>query len=1232
MVRMAGPWQYVVCAVLLLTTASCTEIIEEEPVYTPHLEARLPVFEERTYPGSMVATITLLYEVVTDDWDEMQVKIMEQLAYALENSRATVTVDHLDVTKSERLVWEGTCALDQLQCGDVPPGDHQKEQDPRTCNPQPPPPATGDEAQLPGVHGDLWIPNWASDAELEQLVWTTPFCVSETNTSLMIYPLPINNTYVTGYRDHQNLQLYENETEIIDLYLHVVGVIPVSWARFFNAKFQLDGEVPLPLFQPGVVDETREFTDDLNETLKIFGMRQGDSVGTDLDLIEHVPVCRQPATAARACFRVELGFYEHPELSEYKLKSIVMWNRHFFVQRASEQPYLLGTFTVKDGPWPALTWLAPREEFHGPWRVEHFPQKEWTFQEECQVDTACDPLPYAPSSRYMHSAVLYRTWNFEENAHRLLCNEVADCAEDCLTNLTCLGGVSYFNSNFYFRSEEFNQDDGGDVPVLPLENRDCPEMCCGFRRLCMRKHDVMGYEVPFDATMMLVFGGKTYLHEKDPETGKLIYHGCEHLPTPLQESWRSCNEQITNELWRYDIARAKWEFIKPAAERSPTTGEFLGFPASRFGHTAAVIEVAEGSNGMKRVYMCIYGGWSLQCTGNICNDVWKYEIAWAAQALYPKFLDVDEWDRGNQWFRMNDCPFGGRFRHVMTTTNTQEYLYVFGGKGIGKFHSELIRYRVSTDMWENLDPLGRKSLTRLMYDYNGLAQIVEVETRKYNRLVDVDCRTSVLHEGLYQHCRVCPTCGLLSGTREEEASLPMERGDATMVNFVDASEGSVDDALGLFAGYRTTWGDLVEEGAVIENPGQYYFNDLWLYETTLNRFQRHYTSGEAPSVRRGHTMIARRARTNDTQLLMFGGHYQDQQNNEMWTLDVMRDEETRTWSRMDEFVLGRQPPSMSWHSMVYTPEMDLIVIFGGLNWNASNLAGASGSDARRDEDRRCFKFAQSLPITYTPSTNSDAAWRNAEVQLVQDIYEQCLLTDFCCTMAEYYHPSISDTFALPNVLNGIQIRNITNGKLDMLAVSTVCIRDCEEKQFVPEFHPFILEGVWIFDPGVCPSNCSGHGLCDMSQCVCEPAWYGIDCSMLRCPGSICYVEPGSKEQSCIECSQHGRCVNGQCVCDPGWGYLDCSAVQCLDNCSSTPDEAHGICIEDFPVHECHCLGRWAGIKCDQELCLNGCSRRGSCINGTCFCEQNFYGDDCSLFLWDIEPGEDLARAIAEEGW
>eukprot|EP00971_Amphidinium_carterae_P318685 6334552-Amphidinium_carterae.1 len=121
--------------------------------------------------------------------------------------------------------------------------------------------------------------------------------------------------------------------------------------------------------------------------------------------------------------------------------------RHFFVQRASEQPYLLGTFTVKDGPWPALTWLAPREvSCHAQSAADSVEQRivapgvSWPVAcgalpsegmdlsgrvpgqsaLQCsavrmsrvlcaEVDTACDPLPYAPSSRYMHSAVLYRS-------------------------------------------------------------------------------------------------------------------------------------------------------------------------------------------------------------------------------------------------------------------------------------------------------------------------------------------------------------------------------------------------------------------------------------------------------------------------------------------------------------------------------------------------------------------------------------------------------------------------------------------------------------------------------------------------------------------------------------------------------------------------------------------------------------------------------------------------------
>merc|ERR1712070_1068359 len=112
------------------------------------------------------------------------------------------------------------------------------------------------------------------------------------------------------------------------------------------------------------------------------------------------------------------------------------------------------------------------------------------------------------------------------------------------------------------------------------------------------------------------------------------------------------------------------------------------------------------------------------------------------------------------------------------------------------------------------------------------------------------------------------------------------------------------------------------------------------------------------------------------------------------------------------------------------------------------------------------------------------------------------------------------------------------------------------------------EGVWILSTDECPGNCSGHGRCEFTQCICELGWYGIDCSLPRCPGSICYAQSRTKEQFCVECSAHGRCINGTCACFPGWGFDDCSTPECPVNCSTTPTEVRGVCVEDFPVHQC----------------------------------------------------------------
>ncbi|CAK9010426.1 Tenascin (TN) (Cytotactin) (GMEM) (GP 150-225) (Glioma-associated-extracellular matrix antigen) (Hexabrachion) (JI) (Myotendinous antigen) (Neuronectin) (Tenascin-C) (TN-C), partial [Durusdinium trenchii] len=95
----------------------------------------------------------------------------------------------------------------------------------------------------------------------------------------------------------------------------------------------------------------------------------------------------------------------------------------------------------------------------------------------------------------------------------------------------------------------------------------------------------------------------------------------------------------------------------------------------------------------------------------------------------------------------------------------------------------------------------------------------------------------------------------------------------------------------------------------------------------------------------------------------------------------------------------------------------------------------------------------------------------------------------------------------------------------------------------------------------CPNNCNNHGRCDFSQCVCEPPWYGADCSLRKCPGTVCYADSSTKEQFCLECSSRGRCIENACVCDPGWSYEDCSVPVCENNCSSTPFEQRGVCVE-----------------------------------------------------------------------
>lgn len=1364
----------------------------------PHLVDRIPPPPIKYVPGTgaVIARVFVMYEVRTNDWHYMKKRVSNRLAAFL-----GVSPLYVDLEQVVPIIVGERCLPGVLLCQDLKrkvwlrapglggasvDGDlHNTE--PRNCLPADSSKSGSDNwDSVQALVGSAFNPQWRDDADLLEKVWEDNFCVSQLNTSLMLFPTPINNTFITGWRYDSkrrtvgNLVVAGNQAKGVPLELHIVGVIPTKWARYFNSKFILNGSIPLPLYQPEVVDTAAVFTDELNVTIGIFGVRQKEG-GINMGILDYLPVCLDPPVEARGCFRIDHKIYDDNVWNEYNFKNVMMWQRDLMLEGLSEYNYPFGDWNATEGPWPSYEWYGlrmtpedPGVRYLGPWAQYTFPQKEYSLDQQsfCQTGSNCTDIPVAPSPRYLHTAVLYHTWNFDQHAHKYLCDARPECGQDCLGNLTCLGGVSYFDNNFYFRSSTFASDDGGIIAPRNLAHVDCPRTCCMSRRLCLRVTDALGYRVPFSAPMMLIFGGKGFEHVKDPATGRLIYHFCEQLSkVDLREEWRSCSEVTLNELWRYDIRGNKWEFLKTDSATSPTTQEPVGWPVARFGHGAAVIRMVDEQNSdIQRLYMYIFGGMGNQCPGSVCSDVWRYEIPWAAQAYYPKYPTGD-WVRGNVWDRLKDNPYGGRYRHGMVSTSSMEYIYVYGGQTLGGFDNTLLRYRISTDLWEDMRPYGRVSLTRLMYDYFGTPAATDAPVQSFEEETDVDCDLAWSFTGKFAHCKVCPTCGLVLGRREEGAHMPTERADHSIVSYHDETPGAVDDVLAVFGGFRTTWGyyaktpaeclesattttttttstaadqvitltdppdttpmpsgpetttlleggvqvigsfdtlgndqnpetsiglitttittseqiilDLgntitstmtfstttattmattsvtgtgtatstgADAGADAESPSppagpgtnppvvrgtytagsnnvsvgitgsdstssvvlrqgptptcspKYYFDDLWYYDTTVNQWSALQIFGSLPPSRKGHAMIARNAKTNDTQVVLFGGNEQDQPLNDLWILNVKRPGVERSWTQIDKFFPGVKPPAVAFHTMVYVEELDTAYVFGGLIWKRTDLAE---TDRLRNIDRRCLKEAQGLPMTEHGLS---------ERIFLAKMVAKCTGSNFCCPLTESVRASGQPP---PVHMSGIKIRTDQNA-LNLTAISTLCRSDCEANAFFPEFYPVISEGVWTFNMSSCPNNCNGHGRCDFSQCVCEPPWYGADCSLRKCPGTVCYSDSSTKEQFCLECSSRGKCVNSECICDPGWSYEDCSVPLCENNCSSTTFVQRGVCVEDFPVHQCHCFGRFSGYTCNELLCLNACSGRGVCNQGVCQCENGFHGDDCSIFMIEFE--------------
>ncbi|CAD7960263.1 unnamed protein product, partial [Amoebophrya sp. A120] len=655
--------------------------------------------------------------------------------------------------------------------------------------------------------------------------------------------------------------------------LHVVGRVWISLLQLLHRRFQLSSPLTqyVPEIIPGTLDPLAELTDDLFN-VKTPNRHWSMEIAYMMDispgiLTQHqlIPVCQEKKIKMKGCATVKHTVYEYPShITDYKLNYFILTRRIAWqdgiksVANGYELQLGEANYTWLEKYDPVTGLLKPVVKETSLWSVTHYPQQDWRYVNDCKTGTSCWFIPIAPSGRFMHSMIWYRTWSHYEAYLNLCAGEPLQSPELCLDdmnvchyNLTCLGGVdAYFarqdvRGNYFFRTAFFTDNDDGEFePLLENTHMTCPPSCCKSRRMCMRTHDVTGTEVPFDRTQLLVFGGRTYVHDytfpkypdrpswyhqpggeemlnsaylpgivQDTDPNKvgvqseLIWHNCKFMdkgafedppsfPQPAdpekghgRRELRSCLELATDELWRYDTVRHQWQFMKFDTSQSDTSTNMVGTPTARYAHASQLVIYTRASDpdNVRRQYMYMYGGAAMQCRFGLCDDLWRYEIPWASMAYYPQF-PARAWQQGNQWFLRSKatklCPPGeycGRFRHSMVASFDNQFLFVFGGQGIGRWETTLFRYRVYTDMWEDLDPSGIKSVTRLAIDYNNEINPQILDASLYDPAVDENISPTSVTGQLCEIKQIA--CGALKKKRLEGGRTPKGRGDSQMVFF-----------------------------------------------------------------------------------------------------------------------------------------------------------------------------------------------------------------------------------------------------------------------------------------------------------------------------------------------------------------------------------------------------------------------------------------------------------------
>jgi hypothetical protein len=166
--------------------------------------------------------------------------------------------------------------------------------------------------------------------------------------------------------------------------------------------------------------------------------------------------------------------------------------------------------------------------------------------------------------------------------------------------------------------------------------------------------------------------------------------------------------------------------------------------------------------------------------------------------------------------------------------------------------------------------------------------------------------------------------------------------------------------------YEPTGGSIVLFGGSDASEDR---NDLWAFDVEANTWTELKPSGILPQAREGHGMVYE---PNTDRVLVFGGLNNDSGEllNDLWAYDLA----TNTWTLLNPS--GSLPAGRELASIAYCPGSQLVLLFGGLALGADAGAGA-GADADLGDlwayDPVADTWTQIRPAGATPTSRQGHA-------------------------------------------------------------------------------------------------------------------------------------------------------------------------------------------------------------------------------------------------------------------